>query len=233
MTTMGNRPQLSDTSTAGAPSLSAQSFEVRGVFLSVDTPADPSEAIAAAEAVRRLATETAPRWDLTPGTLGSAALRARVLDEAGALLDQLGLVHWALAADGDVLASGSSHPRRSPGENEPLTPFFGTPWRAAVEDAGGRLVADVGLAGTPGWPAALVVRHRGLDDRYRMVAVLASSAQDADQVADQLLSQREWDATSEAAVTVRGAAALIARHEGMLISEAWPQAGQAWAPNAR
>lgn len=222
MTTIGDQPQLS-----------AQVFEVRGVRLSVDTPADPSEALAAAEAVRRLAHESAPRWELTPGTLGSAALRARVLDEAGALLDQLGLVHWALTADGDVLASGSSHPRRSPGSDEAITPFFGTPWRAAVEDAGGRTVADVGLAGTPGWPAAMAVRHRGLDDRYRMVAVLAPSAREADEVAELLLSQREWDEAAEAAVTVRGTAALIARHEGIRISEAWPQAGRAWAPKAR
>ncbi|RKW70205.1 hypothetical protein [Galactobacter caseinivorans] len=230
MTTIGDEPQLEQQPHSAVPGLSGQAFEVRGVRLSVDTPADPEEALAAAEAVRRLANETAPRWELTPGTLGSASLRARVLDEAGALLDQLGLVHWALTADGDVLASGSAHPRRAPAADEALTPFFGTPWRAAVEDAGGRPVAHVGLAGTPGWPAALVVRHRGLEDRYRMVAVLASSAQEADLVADLLLSHRSWDESSEAAVTVRGAAALIARHEGIMVSEAWPQAGQPWAP---
>lgn len=214
----------------GGTTMHRERFTVHGVELSLSTPADAEEATAAAQAVRRLATETAARWAGVPGTLGTAALRARVLDEAGALLDELGLVHWALGHDGDVLCSGSAHPRRSPAEHEAVTPFFGTPWSGAVEGPDGVRLADVGLAGTPGWPAALLVRHRGEGEHARLVAVLASSAREAEALAHSLLEHPVGHEAAEAALTVRGAAALISTRDALTISSLWPAAGEAWSP---
>lgn len=206
------------------------SFPAHGVLLGLDMPLDDDEARAATEVVQRIATETATRWEHTPGTLGSTALRARILDEAGEALDQLGLVHWALSADGDVLASGSPRPRRTPDPGEPLTPFFGEPWLASVATDLGRRVADVGLAGTPGYPAALTVRHRGDEDTRRTVAILAPSARVGDELAGLILGTRgEPGEEAEAAVTVRGAAALLVRADGSLfITPGWPAAGSPW-----
>lgn|GEM_PF-3137319 len=227
------------TSAAGVPAAPApatpwlEAFDVHGVRMTLTVPGDPGEAAAAAEVVRRLATETAPRWERVPGTLGGTALRARVLDEAGAALDGLGLVHWALSSDGDVLASGSPRPRRQP----PLEALelhdpaaLGKPWRSAVVD--GAAVADVALAGIPGWHAALAVRHRGEDERRRLVAVLASSATAANSLAERLVAgDPAAPGPLEDRLDADGAAALIvAAGRDPLVSPRWPLAGAAWAP---
>lgn len=211
-------------------------FDAHGVRMTLTVPAEAGEAAAAAEIVRRLAVETAPRWETTPGTVGSTALRARLLDEAGLALDDMGLMHWALSADGDVLASGSPRPRRAPDEGGEAHPFFGEPWRATIADELGYSLADVALAGTPGWHAGLAVRRRGGEDRARLVAVLAESAQLADRLAVALVAARPGETERlEATLMEDGAAALvIAAGQEPLVTEGWPLGGDAWrAPAAR
>ncbi|MDR2256624.1 MAG: hypothetical protein LBE25_11590 [Arthrobacter sp.] len=209
-----------------APHLEA--FDAHGVRMTLTVPAAPDEAATAAEVIRRLALETAPRWERVPGTVGGTALRARLLDEAGLALDGLGFMHWALSADGDVLASGSPRPQRAPEDG--ADPFFGEAWRATIANDDGLPLADVALAGTPGWHASLAVRRRGDAERARLVAVLADSARLADRLAGQLVAARPGEIERlEAALVDDGAAALvIAAGQEPLVTEGWPLGGQAW-----
>lgn len=205
-----------------------EAFDAHGVRMTLTVPAEPDEAEAATEVIKRLALETAPRWERVPGTVGGTALRARLLDEAGLALDGLGFMHWALSADGDVLASGSPRPRRAPEDG--ADPFFGDPWRASIADENGLAVADVALAGTPGWHAALAVRRRGDGDRARTVAVLADAARAADRLANELVSARPGEIERlEASLAGDSAAALVlAAGQEPLVTEGWPLAGAAW-----
>lgn len=208
----------------------------RGHDLELASPVNPVELREAATAVSRVLTEFASRWELVPGTEGSSAQRATLLDTAAEALDGLGIMHYALDCLGDVLCSGSPRPRRSPGPFAGPSPFFGEPFAARVLDAQGRALADVGLAGTPGSVGALVTRRRGSGEGHRQVAVLGPDATTAEAAAQTLLAAgRRFDKTLADAVAERDCAALVLTATGeTLTTSGWPAAGAPWwAPRSR
>ncbi|MEE1622794.1 hypothetical protein ACQ3I4_15965 [Zafaria sp. Z1313] len=135
--------------------------------LELHVPGDRAELHAAREAVGRGAA----------GLTGHAAVAA-----AGDVLAALRLPHWALCCGGYVYCAGSPFPA-PPDTADPCygDPFYGRPWRAGItaprtassSPGEAELLADVPLAGTPGFTAAIATEAGDRADAFAQVSVLA------------------------------------------------------------
>ncbi|WP_417234104.1 FAD:protein FMN transferase [Arthrobacter sp.] len=141
---------------------------------------------------------------------------------AGQAMMDLELPHWSVTAGGDVLCSGSPFPAEPTGSD----PFYGRHWRAGITDPfdTDALVADVPLAGTPGFTAALATSSGhgyGRSNAYLQVSVLAEDIVTADVLSKAILAG--GPATLDAAVRELGVEVLVCGHDGDLhASPGWP-----------
>lgn len=141
---------------------------------------------------------------------------------AGQALMDLELPHWSVTAGGDVLCSGSPFPAEPTGSD----PFYGRHWRAGITDPfdPAALVADVPLAGTPGFTAALATSSGhgyGRSNAYLQVSVLAEDIVTADVLSKAILAG--GSSTLDSAVREFGVAVLVSGHDGeLLVSAGWP-----------
>lgn len=141
---------------------------------------------------------------------------------AGQALMDLELPHWSVTAGGDVLCSGSPFPAEPTGSD----PFYGRHWRAGITDPfdSAALVADVPLAGTPGFTAALATSSGhgyGRSNAYLQVSVLAEDIVTADVLSKAILAG--GSSTLDSAVREFGVAVLVSGHDGELLASAgWP-----------
>ncbi len=141
---------------------------------------------------------------------------------AGQSMMDLELPHWSVTAGGDVLCSGSPFPAEPTGSD----PFYGRHWRAGITDPfdTDALVADVPLAGTPGFTAALATSSGhgyGRSNAYLQVSVLAEDIVTADVLSKAILAG--GPATLDAAVRELGVEVLVCGHDGDLhASPGWP-----------
>ncbi|WP_372697276.1 FAD:protein FMN transferase [Arthrobacter sp. JSM 101049] len=141
---------------------------------------------------------------------------------AGQAMMDLQLPHWSVTAGGDVLCSGSPFPAEPTGAD----PFYGRHWRAGITDPfdAAALVADVPLAGTPGFTAALATSSGHGDGRpnaYLQVSVLAEDIVTADVLSKAILAG--GPSTLDAAVREFGIAVMVCGHDGELLASAgWP-----------
>ncbi|MBM6622744.1 FAD:protein FMN transferase [Micrococcaceae bacterium RIT802] len=141
---------------------------------------------------------------------------------AGQALMDLELPHWSVTAGGDVLCSGSPFPAEPTGSD----PFYGRHWRAGITDPfdPSALVADVPLAGTPGFTAALATSSGhgyGRSNAYLQVSVLAEDIVTADVLSKAILAG--GSSTLDSAVREFGVAVLVSGHDGELLASAgWP-----------
>lgn len=141
---------------------------------------------------------------------------------AGQAMMDLELPHWSVTAGGDVLCSGSPFPAEPTGAD----PFYGRHWQAGITDPfdAGALVADVPLAGTPGFTAALATSSGhgyGRSNAYLQVSVLAEDIVTADVLSEAILAG--GPSTLDAAVRELGVAVLVCGHDGELHATAgWP-----------
>lgn len=163
----------------------------------------------------------------TPHTpTGPVDLRGLVkgwaIAHAGQAMMDLELPHWSVTAGGDVLCSGSPFPAEPTGSD----PFYGRHWRAGITDPfdTDALVADVPLAGTPGFTAALATSSGhgyGRSNAYLQVSVLAEDIVTADVLSKAILAGGA--STLDAAVRELGVAVLVCGHDGELqASPGWP-----------
>lgn len=141
---------------------------------------------------------------------------------AGQAMMDLELPHWSVTAGGDVLCSGSPFPSEPTG----VDPFYGRHWRAGVTDPfdAHSLLADVPLAGTPGFTAALATSSGqgfGRSNAYLQASVLAEDIVTADVLSKAILAGGQ--ATVDSAVREFGVAVLVSGHDGeLLASPGWP-----------
>lgn len=193
--------------------VATRTFVAVDTVVAVSAPMDPEELAAVVQAVERVFTEDAHRMP------GGADLKARLTARTGRALMDLALPHWAVNAGGDILCTGSP----SPGQPTGGDPYYGTPWRAGIADSigGSSLVADVPLAGTPGFTAALATSADGRRGAYRQVSVLSEDIVAAGRAAAVILAG--GPAALAAALREPGLAVLAVRHGGqVLASNAWP-----------
>lgn len=141
---------------------------------------------------------------------------------AGQAMMDLELPHWSVTAGGDVLCSGSPFPAEPTGAD----PFYGRHWRAGITDPfdAAALIADVPLAGTPGFTAALATSSghgEGRTSTYLQVSVLAEDIVTADVLSQAILAGGA--PTLDSAVRTFGVAVLVCGHDGeLLASGGWP-----------
>ncbi|MDN6170620.1 MAG: FAD:protein FMN transferase [Arthrobacter sp.] len=152
----------------------------------------------------------------------SGLVKGWAIAHAGQAMMDLQLPHWSVTAGGDVLCSGSPFPAEPTGTD----PFYGRHWRAGITDPfdPATLVADVPLAGTPGFTAALATTSTGAGsgpNAYLQVSVLAEEIVTADVLSQAIMVGGE--STLEAAVRDFGVAVLVCGHDGeLLASSTWP-----------
>lgn len=141
---------------------------------------------------------------------------------AGQAMMDLELPHWSVTAGGDVLCSGSPFPAEPTGAD----PYYGRHWRAGITDPfdAAALMADVPLAGTPGFTAALATSSghgHGRTNAYLQVSVLAEDIVTADVLSKAVLAG--GTPTLDSAVREFGVAVLVCGHDGeLLASGGWP-----------
>ncbi len=152
----------------------------------------------------------------------SGLVNGWAIAHAGQAMMDLQLPHWSVTAGGDVLCSGSPFPAEPTGTD----PFYGRHWRAGITDPfeSTSLVADVPLAGTPGFTAALATTSAQAGHRtnaYLQVSVLAEEIVTADVLSQAILAGGA--STLDAAVRDFGVAVLVCGHDGeLLASTTWP-----------
>ncbi|GAA4378953.1 FAD:protein FMN transferase [Paeniglutamicibacter cryotolerans] len=146
-------------------------------------------------------------------------LRPYLMGQAASVLLDFGIPHWAVNLGGDIACSGSPTPSVPTGSD----PFYGTPWRAGITDpfGPGLLLADVPLAGTPGFTAALATSAGTPASTYRQVSVLGPDIVEADVLATAILSGGAD--VLRAALAGSPVQVLAVHHDGALeASTRWP-----------
>ena len=152
----------------------------------------------------------------------SGLVKSWAVAHAGQAMMDLELPHWSVTAAGDVLCSGSPFPAEPTGTD----PFYGRHWRAGITDPfdATSLVADVPMAGTPGFTAALATTSAQADHpphAYLQVSVLAEEIVTADVLSQAIVAGGA--STLDAAVRDFGVAVLVCGHDGeWFASETWP-----------
>lgn len=185
---------------------------------------DPSDAGAELRALRakavtwRAATLGEPA-DGEPTPDPSGLLRGYLLERTADVLMEFGIPHWALNLNGAVICSGSPTPSAPTGSD----PFYGIPWRAGITDpfTPGTLVADVPLAGTPGFTAALATSAATPGAAYEQVSVLGPDILEADVLAAAI--HTGGPAVLHAVLASTRVNVLVVHHGGALEASArWP-----------
>lgn len=152
----------------------------------------------------------------------SGLVKGWAIAHAGQAMMDLQLPHWSVTAGGDVLCSGSPFPAEPTGTD----PFYGRHWRAGITDPFEEtsMVADVPLAGTPGFTAALATtsaRSGHPSNAYLQVTVLGEDIVTADVLSQAILAG--GTSTVDAAVRDFGVAVLVCGHDGELLASGnWP-----------
>lgn len=146
-------------------------------------------------------------------------LRPFLMGQVAEVLLDFGIPHWAINLGGDITCSGSPTPSLPTGSD----PFYGTPWRAGIVDPfhPGGLLADIPLAGTPGFTAALATSAGTSTSAYRQVSVMGPDIVGADILATAIISA--GPAALRTALAGNPVQVLAVHHDGRLeASTGWP-----------